>query len=373
MGWAARQLTMIATATLGFAGLAATAAAAETCDRTGTCGPDNRRYALAVRCNAAVVEDAETGNTLTVTAWNGEEFLGMMPWLGVICSRWYDPNRENAYFTVGDFNKRPTHFILETSGDDAFFADWIEISEITTDQWGGPREETKIAQFGAPGGRGYCLSRDPNDHSGDWAAASDACDAAIELNLPNNAVYGATPTELGEWLIGLDCVHAGLPQTLPWATMTISVYDSAGKLIQQHSRPHNEADYRIQDKAAALAAALTCPVDQANWGDPYGQVHGLWKFVARDVAAIELAVGPLDENWWLETKPKHARLYIDQLVALRDYVDVAHWDIQEGTGWCLSRYPENWEGLWQAFSQGGCYPGIRFDVKNKTWAPIPAK
>jgi hypothetical protein len=372
MRWAAGGAAIVAMALLALAGLTATAVA-ETCDRTGTCGPDTRRYALAVRCNAAVVKDAETNDTLTVTAWNGEEFLGMMPWLGVICSRWYDPNRENAYFTVGDFNKRPTHFILETSGDDAFFADWIEISEITTDEYGGPKQETRIAQFGAPGGRGYCLSRDPNDHSGEWAAASDACDAAIELNLPDNAVYGATPTELGEWLIGLDCVHAALPQTLPWATMTIAVYDTAGKLIQQHSRPHNEADYRIQDKAAALAAALTCPVDQANWGDPYGQVHGLWKFVARDVGAIEISVGPLDENWWLETKPMHARFYIDQLVALRDYVDVAHWDMQEASGWCLSRYPENWEGLWQAFAQGGCYPGIRFDVKNKTWSPIQAK
>jgi hypothetical protein len=46
-------------------------AAAETCDRTGTCGPDTRRYEVAVRCNAAAVKDAETGDTLTVTAWSG--------------------------------------------------------------------------------------------------------------------------------------------------------------------------------------------------------------------------------------------------------------------------------------------------------------
>lgn len=367
-----RRAAICAAAVLGIVSLADRASA--NCGDWSGCGPNEHRYDVRVRCNKAEVENAETADTLTVTAWNGSQRLdGLDTSVGVICSRWYDPNRENAYFNLGEYDVRPTHFILETSGSDAFFADWVEIYETSLDKYGAPVADTRIAQYGAPGGRGYCLSRDPADHNGSWAAASDACDPAIKLNLRDSAVYEARPTDLAEWSILLDCVHSGLKNTLPWAPITIAVYDSAGRLVAQHTQSHGYDDMNLgNDLAARLDQALTCNFDEGNWRlDPRG-AHGLDPFIARDVGAIEISVGPLDASYFLNVSNADARLYIDQLMLLKNRVDVAHWGQNEGSGWCLSRYPQNWEGAWQAVSVG-CYPGVRYEAASQDWFPFDAK
>ena len=132
-----RRAAICAAAVLGIFSLPDRASAK--CGDISGCGPNEHRYDVRVRCNQAAVENAETADTLTVTAWNGSERLdGLDTSVGVICSRWYDPNRENAYFNLGEYDVRPTHFILETSGGDAFFADWIEIYESSLDKYGAP-------------------------------------------------------------------------------------------------------------------------------------------------------------------------------------------------------------------------------------------
>jgi len=365
MGRTLRGAGLIAVALLGLDALLDSAV--EACN--GNCGPNSRRYSVVVKCDDAAVEDAETRDTLTLTAWDGDEFMGLAPHLGVICSLWYDPGKENAGFVLGEFDKAPTHFILETSGGDAFFADWITVTETKVDQYGGPKESTLIAQYGAPGDRGFCLSRDPNDHSGTWAAASDACDPAIKLGLKPKAVYAARPTDLAQWKVELDCHHSGLTRTLPWATISIAVYDAAGKLVAQHSQPHRN-DYRYNTPDNPAGIRLDCGIDPGNFSF---QVHGLDTFVARSVSAIEISVGPLDDDYPgpYEGSNRAARLYIDRLTLVKDWVSVMHWGIDEGSGWCLSRYPDNWEGVWQIFSDTGCFPGVRFEVENERWTPLP--
>lgn len=340
----------------------AVAQSSQNCGSTANCSDNARRYEVYLHCEDAVVSNPETGDTLTLTAWDGDKFMGLMPWNGFGCNhKWYNGGPVEPIL-IGAFDHRPTHFILETDGDDAYFADWIQVDEVKLDLYGKSRGSTKVAQYGGPEGRGFCLSRDPNDHSGDWAAASDSCDAAIKLSLTDQQVYGATPTGLATYVIGLDCVHPALAQTLPWATISITVYDSRGTVVAEHHQPH---------RRGPLANALTCNVDAANIDEPYEQVHGLEKFIASEVAAIEISVGPLDQSG-SGVSPVTAKLFIDQLAVFRNYIPVAQWDIDGLVGFCLSQYPGilQQDGALLALSMNGCHPGIRFDVATGTWTPL---
>lgn len=343
--------------------LPAAAQSSQNCGSTGNCSDNARRYEVYLHCEDAVVSDAETGDTFTLTAWDGDTLLGVMPWTGFDCNhKWYNGFPVEPILTAA-FDRRPTHFILETDGDDAYFADWIQVDEVKLDLYGKSKGSAKIAQYGGPAGRGYCLSRDPADLSGDWAAASDHCNAAIKLDLASQKVYAAKPTDLAVYVIGLDCVHPALVQTLPWATITITVYDSRGNVVAEHTQPHRQG---------ALASVLTCSIDAANFDDPYEQAHGLEKFVARDVAAIEISVGPLDRSG-SGVSVVNAKLFIDQLAVFKNYAPAAHWDVDGVTGYCVSQYPEilQMDGALLALSAGGCAPGIRFDVASGTWSPLP--
>jgi len=348
--------------------LATPAAAQNDCGSNAKCSDNARRYEVTVLCDDAAVSDAETVDTLTLTAWNGNELLTLRPWNGVACSG----SHKNAYPLTDIIEKPVTHFILETSGDDAFFADWITITEIEIDRYGSSRDETRIAQYGAPGGRGYCLSRDPNDLNGAWATASDHCNAAIRLKLSDQKVYASPPTYLALFEIGLDCVHSGLTATLPWASMTITAYDSNGMVVAQNTQEHRFPSGRGSEEQQ-MAEAMTCSNDQPimTGGSLPRQAHGLGQFIASDVAAIEISIGELDRNIFAVGNDK-ARLFIDQLALFRDYAEVAHWGQNEAQGWCLSPYPETSTGLWHSLAPDGCLPGVRFDAVQKTWSPLAA-
>jgi len=338
----------------------AAAQSSQNCGSTANCSDNARRYEVYLHCEDAVVSNPETGDTLTLTAWDGDKFMGLTPWTAVGCNhKWYNGGPVEPVL-IGAFDRAPTHFILETDGNDAFFADWIQVDEVRLDLYGKARETTKIAQYGGPEGRGYCLSRDPGDHSGDWAAASDDCDDAIKLSLTNQAVYGATPTELAYYVIGLDCVHPALglaqAQALPSATISIAAYDSSGRVVAEHVQPHRQG--------------AACRIDAANIDDPYDQAHGLEKFIARDVAAIEIAVGPVEAG--TVATYFNARLFVDQLALFKNYIAVRRWDVDGVTGLCLSQYPDivYQDGALLALAAGGCQPGMRFDVATGTSTPL---
>jgi hypothetical protein len=354
----------------GAAVLAAPPARAQQLDLSPYYDPGSSGFELRLYCNEAAVSSPETLDTITATAWHGDTLLGQAAQIEVVCSRWYDPNRENAFYFLGTYEQPPTHFVVETDGSDAFFADWIEIHQYSGyDQYGGnPAQVRKIGQWGAPGGRGYCLSRDPGDLSGDWAGASDACDAAIRVDVPRDAIYAAQPTNLARWSIGLDCTHSGLTRTIPFAVLSTSVEDGQGQEIA-HQRKEPETYRALPDVSVEVFydEVLKCLVDEAQFHLPYDQPHGLEPFVARDVAGITFAVGELLYDWRSSDRG-NARLYIDQLVLLKNGRQFARWGGNEGRGWCLSRYAENWIGLWAVHAVEGCFPRVRFDVATETWS-----
>lgn len=358
------------------------AARADQVDMSAYYDPGPSGFAFKVYCSDAVVADAQTTNTLTLSMWNGSELISLDTHVGVECDVWYDAGRENANFfpeIFGDYhglpmkttNHRPTHFVLEIDGGDAFFADWIDMYQYTGyDQYGGGGGPTrKIGQWGAPGGRGFCLSRDPNDHSGEWAAASDACDAAIRIDIAANAVYTGQPSNLAEWTVLVDCVHSGLTRTETDAPITFTAYDASGGVLASQT-------YQHPVQTTTLPANMTveelydqefrCAVDEGNW---YGQFEfrGVNAFSADRVASVSLRMG--DWGAWHDVGKLNSRYYIDQLFLRRNNVQYGRWGGNEGMGWCLNNYPETWAGAWAALSVGGCYKGIVFDIASASWWP----
>jgi len=364
--------------------LAASAAHADQVDMSAYYDPGPSRFGFRVYCDQSAVSDAQTGNTLTLSMWNGSELISLAPHVGVECNAWYDPNRNNASFTPSVFgdahglpmdttNHKPTHIVIETDGDDGFFADWIEMVQYSAyDEYGGQASRTrKIGQWGAPGGRGFCLSRDPNDLSRDWAQASDACDAAIMIDIAQDGVFTGSPVELAQYDVRIDCVHRDLTRTETGAPIVLSIYADDGGLLAtrtiQHYIDNVQPNGPTYDQWRDQQFA--CDMDESNWY-PQFEFYGVNALPAHGVASVVIAMG--DYQVYDEEAKLNARYCIDQVLMTRNWVQNARWGGQDGSGWCLTHWPETWTGQWAALSVG-CFGGVDFEIATQDWLPAAAR
>ncbi len=128
-------------------------------------------YRVSVDYCHSDLQYTNTNNRITVEFWSqiagrapvkvGEESRN-----GIAgCSLLGAPASLDQPFTIIGASSPVTYFTIRTDGDDAFFIDEIRLFE-------GGRE---VIRQGADNGRGWCLSTDPNDNSGDWANNASAC------------------------------------------------------------------------------------------------------------------------------------------------------------------------------------------------------
>jgi hypothetical protein len=315
-----------------------TARAQDKTDMSAYYDPGFSGFQFHLYCDDAVVDDAETKDLLTASFWNGDTLLSVVPHIGVDCNVWWNPSAGNVTFIPwhlddqqnGATAHRFTHMIIETEGSDAFFIDWASLTQDATGR--------KIAQWGAPGGRGFCLSRDPNDIAGDWAGHSDTCDSALWFDVASGQVYEAQPVNLSEYAFYIDCTHSGMDKTGNESIMTFEVYDANERLLAQASRP---------------GEGLNCLRDDGTFA---------WMFAFQGPRAL-----PTGSPAYVQIKTQGGirlfdRYFIDQMWATRDGIEIARWGRNEGMGWCLSRSPDLWTGVWQQYSAGGCFGGLQFNL-----------
>jgi hypothetical protein len=324
----------------------ATTRAQDKTDMSAWYDPGPSYFSFRVYCNDAVVGDAGTKDTLTASFWNGDTLLSVVPHRGVDCNVWWNPGVANADFEPWYFDDeqdgatahRFTHVILETDGSDAFFVDWASLTQDPTGR--------KIGQWGAPRGRGFCLSRDPNDIAGEWAAHSDTCDAALRFDVATGSVYGAQPVDLSDYEFFIDCKHSGLDRSASTSRMTFEVYDAQDRLL---------------GRTTGYGRGPDCPYDD-------GTSYSMFAFQGPQAL-------PTGSPAYVRIRTEGGEIqyihhYIDQMWVTRNGVEVARVGRNEGMGWCLSVLPAHWTGAWQLYSVGGCFSGFQFDLRTSEGFPL---
>lgn len=121
----------------------------------GDCTPPPIRqlYTVEIDCYGHGYDEAGTENYITVSFYNESKFLGSYTKIPD-CGQFSDAKFEvNAAF--------PTHFIIETSGQDAFYMDEVHL------KWDG-----RHFMYGNDDVGGWVLSTDPNDGFGDGSPTS---------------------------------------------------------------------------------------------------------------------------------------------------------------------------------------------------------
>ncbi len=128
-------------------------------------------YRVSVDYCHSDLQYTNTNNRITVEFWSqiagrGPVKVGEESRSGVAgCSLLGAPASLDQPFSIIGASMPVTYFTIRTDGDDAFFIDEIRLFE-------GGRE---VIREGADNGRGWCLSTDSNDNSGDWANNASAC------------------------------------------------------------------------------------------------------------------------------------------------------------------------------------------------------
>lgn len=103
------------------------------------------------------LDHTDTGDRITVQFWSGPDRIASKYMDGVrdVCKIW----STNATFSI-ETNRKITHVIVKTDGEDAFYIDEIYLYH------GGELKQ----HHGRDDGGGWCLSKQAGDSSGDWKA-----------------------------------------------------------------------------------------------------------------------------------------------------------------------------------------------------------
>lgn len=373
-------------------GLTWASAQADQVDMSQYYDAGNAYFFLEVSCRFAVVDNAETGNSISLTLWNGNELLSQAFINPSSCYNAFDTGVGHYTFYPGGFDDRgqiarwsgnqgltlhrPTHFIIETDGSDAFFIDRFSFTQgVEYDNYGSESTTREIGSWGVDYGGGWCLSRDPNDYSGAWAQAAVFCAPAMRVDVATGAITRTTATDLAAFHVRVDCVHSYMENTNTASELTLTLYDDNERHVA--SQVHENRENYVID-----GNPLECRVDESDDSLEVSQ----FQFVGHaavdwsDVAFLVLEIGedytyrpaPIPDFAVPETqfilqaaemiKKSLTNYYVDQLFLYRNGQRIARWGGNDGMGWCLSNYPDSFVSDWHTYSVGGCYPGIVFDI-----------
>lgn len=353
--------------------VAGSAQAADQVDMSRYYDPGRSYFNVSLNCSDATIDNPETEDTITVTAWNGDQLLSHAYVHGIQCHVWWDPNRQNHNFLLDHFDDafthgtengstastehQPTHLIIETDGSDAFFIDWMVFEQQSgMDRYGMTNKWRRNGSWGTAGvqGHGWCLSTDPNDRNGDWVAVTDVCAPALRLDIATGKITPVQATTLAAWDVRIDCVHSLLPLSDTTRKLTLSLYDANRRLLGRATRAKFDSDDHRKD--------LTCEVDERNDGyyDSQFMFLGASAIPSGAVAnmVLEIAAPP---DWWKVEQKIESRFFVDQIWLNRNRMAAGRWGGNEGLGWCLSQEPASYSGAWVIASQG-CFKGIRYEV-----------
>lgn len=132
-------------------------------------------YSLEVDCHMRGVSNTDTTDTIIVE-WLGKDktFIGSSLKYGenISCG----PIKKNSRFGLRYTNEEVVGFRIRTTGRDGFMIDQLNL--VAQYYQGGTKElllGKKGTGGGVDGGRGWCMSTDPGDASGEWTKVTDDC------------------------------------------------------------------------------------------------------------------------------------------------------------------------------------------------------
>lgn len=133
-------------------------------------------YQVEIDCHHGSVSNADTKDQITVRFMRGNKVEGSVTRNGVNACGAFDSDEKFRFQKDNVFIDR---IEIITNGSNAFFIDEIDIY--------GPRaiggstsalsEFKGLKTFGKDGGRGWCLSTDPNDANGAWKDYVSNCES----------------------------------------------------------------------------------------------------------------------------------------------------------------------------------------------------
>lgn len=124
---------------------------------------DAASCSLHVNCYHPDVKYTDTDHNISIYYYDWQrKYLGTLSLWGEQKCNWLEPT---AYRIANCPKNTVRYVVLQASGNDAFFADYVKFRE----------DNGYTTQWGVNNGNGYCLSTDPNDSFGGFAANCYRC------------------------------------------------------------------------------------------------------------------------------------------------------------------------------------------------------
>lgn len=163
------------------------------------------KYQLQIDCDMDGVDNESTTNNITVVFWSEDKKISEVKrpakpncdWISDD-SQFYTWSERMEEFAGG---QPITRVDIIIDGNDAFFIDELSLTRENY-KWERPRKNGlpqahnqtyDFAHWGKNGGKGYCLSTDPNDGKGAWKSYVDGCYRGITFMVKDNEAFPLQP------------------------------------------------------------------------------------------------------------------------------------------------------------------------------------